>query len=113
MCNATLAEDLVKLAPHINYIGKRGSFIQYIGVRRLNELDSGFTQEGEGSFILPKRAHIVPLDDFGPEANLQVLSSYTPDKPDRDKHRKFIDTIVPLGVVNSGPGFTEYRTKDS
>ncbi len=110
-CDQEAAERLVRIAPHINYVGKRGSFVQYLRVRRLTDLDAAFTQplENERAFALPARAHIVPLDDFGPEANLQVLSSYTPVSPKRGKHRKFVHTVVPLGIVNTGPGFTEYR----
>ncbi|MEK7280796.1 MAG: hypothetical protein AAB037_00385 [Chloroflexota bacterium] len=111
----SVAEWLVYLAPYVTYIGKRGSFIQYVCTRRLAELGDAFTQplNNQPTFRLPIRAHIVPLDDFGPEANLQILSSYTPDSVKRDKHRKFVNTIVPLGVVNTGPGFTEYRAGET
>ena len=109
--NDQLAERLVYIAPYVTYIGKRGSFIQYLGSQRLAKLGTDFTQplENQTTFNLPPRAHIVPLDDFGPEANLQALSSYTADSVKRDKHRKFVNTLVPLGIVNTGPGFTEYR----
>lgn len=108
--DSQLAEQLVRIAPHVNYIGKRGSFIQYSGSRRLTELGDDFTQplQDQKTFKLPPRSHIVPLDDFGPEATFQALSSYTPDSMKRDKHRKFVHTVVPLGIVNTGPGFTEY-----
>lgn len=106
------AERLVHIAPHVNYIGKRGSFIQYSGMHRLVELGAGFTQpvDGKPSFILPQRSHIVPLDDFGPEASLQILSSYTTESAKRDIHRKYVNTIVPLGIINTGHGFTEYSS---
>lgn len=111
--NVWLAEYLVLLASHVNYVGKRGSFIQYMETRRLTDLGMGFTQplDKAPEFILPERAHIVPLDDFGPEASLNALSSYSSESAKRERHRKFTDTIVPLGVVNSGPGFTEYASR--
>ncbi|MEW6245291.1 MAG: hypothetical protein AB1555_01115 [Nitrospirota bacterium] len=109
----TLAERLVRIAPHVAYIGKRGSFIQFVGVSRAQELGPDFTQpvQNEHPWTLPPRAHIAVLDDFGPEANLDVLSSFTKKSPKRDWHRRFLETIVPLGLVNTGPGFSEYRSR--
>lgn len=110
--NDILAERLVVMAPYVSYIGKRGSFIQFLGVYRRGELDSSFTQipsEAE-SWEIPSRSHVVPLDDFGPEATLEILSTYSREKaPKRDRHRRFTHTVVPLGITNTGPGFTEYR----
>jgi hypothetical protein len=108
-----LAESLVTLAPHVAYIGKRGSFIQFVGLSRLVEIDSEFTQpiDNHHEWMLPPRAHIALLDDFGPEADLPVLSSFTSIVARREKHRRLVQTIVPTGLVNTGPGFSEYRTK--
>ena len=109
----TMAERLVMVAPHVSYIGKRGSFIQFRGLCRLTELGPEFTQpvQSEGSWKRPSKAHIVPLDDFGPEADLETLSSFSAGKPKRDRHRRFVQTIIPLGMVNTGPGFSEYRAE--
>lgn len=107
----TLADRLVRISPHVAYIGKRGSFVQFIGVSRCKDLGLEFTQpvQNHQPWVPPPRAHIVPLDDFGPEADLETLSSFTTKSPKRDKHRCFVATIVPLGLVNTGPGFSEYR----
>jgi hypothetical protein len=77
---------------------------------RERELGPEFAQpiDSGGTLLLPERAHVAPLDDFGPEASLAVLSSYAPSSPKRDRHRRFVQTVVPLGLVNSGPGFSEY-----
>lgn len=107
----TLAERFVLIAPHVSYIGKRGSFIQFTGLSRQSELGSEFTQSAQTQWVLPPRAHIAPLDDFGPDADLETLSSFTSKKPSRGKHRRFVDTVIPLGLVNTGPGFSEYRTR--
>jgi hypothetical protein len=108
-----LAERLVRVAPHVAYIGKRGSFVQFVRLSRQTDLGPEFTQpiQNQQTWTPPQRAHIVPLDDFGPDADLETLSSFTPKRPSRDKHRRFIDTIVPLGLVNTGPGFSEYRMR--
>lgn len=104
-----LAARLTYLAPHVNYVGKRGSFVQFLDLERIQQLGIEFTQPLSGdAFQMPVRAHLVPLDDFGPEADLETLSSYSDRSPRRDRHRRFVNTIVPLGVVNTGPGFTLY-----
>lgn len=107
----TLAERLVRLAPHIGYIGKRGSFVQFCGLSRATELNEQFTQpiQNDNPWSPPPRAHVVLLDDLGPEADLATLSSFTAQSPKRDRHRKFVETIIPMGLVNTGPGFSEYR----
>jgi hypothetical protein len=105
------AELLVCCLPHVNYVGKRASFIQFLDVQRLPDLDESFTQEiGSGpGLLLPARSHVTPLDDFGPEATLDVLSSFSDTTPKAGKHRHFPPTLIPLGMVNSGPGFSHYE----
>ncbi|MGH7427869.1 MAG: hypothetical protein ACREJ4_05880 [Candidatus Methylomirabilaceae bacterium] len=109
----TLVERLVRIAPHVAYIGKRGSFVQFVGLSRLEDLGPQFTQpvQNEEPWTPPTRVHIVALDDFGPEANLETLSSFTMKSPKRDRHRRFMETVIPLGLVNTGPGFSEYRAE--
>jgi hypothetical protein len=111
--DGTLAERLVRIAPHVAYVGKRGSFVQFVSVSRQEDLGPQFTQpvQNQKPWTRPPRAHIVPLDDFGPEADLETLSSFTTKSPKRDRHRRFVETIIPLGLVNTGPGFSEYRAE--
>lgn len=107
-----LAQWLVRLAPHVSYFGKRGSFVQFTGIQRLSELDLSFTQPTDrDTWQLPARHHVVPLDDFGPEASLEILSSYSEKRASRDRHRRFVHTVVPVGVTNTGPGFSEYSAE--
>jgi hypothetical protein len=104
------AACLTMLLPHVAYIGKRGSFVRLLRLWRATTLGVGFTQPvpSQGSWSPPPRAHVVPLDDFGPEADLETLSSFTKTRPKRERHRRFVNTIVPVGIVRTGPGFTEY-----
>jgi hypothetical protein len=108
-----LAARLTELLPLVCYIGKRGSFIRFIRLYRVADLGPEFTQPvvRGGSWSPPPRAHIAPLDDFGPDADLETLSSFTQKRPKRNQHRRFVETIVPIGIVNTGPGFSEYRRK--
>lgn len=107
-----MAGRLSELLVHINYIGRRGSFIRLIRTYGTDTLGPEFTcplSETGASWAPPARAHLVPLDDFGPDANLETLSSFSREKAERGRHRKFVDTIVPIGIVSQGPGFTEFR----
>lgn len=104
--------SLLKLAPAINYIGKRGSFIQFLGASRLIEINQGFTQPLDAERLrIVTAGHIALLDDFGPGANLDALNSYSSTAIKRDRDRRFVQTLVPLEVVNVGPGFTEYASE--
>lgn len=104
-----LEARLRELLPLIRYVGKRGSFIQYLGCETADEIGVEYTAPVSTALSMPERAHVVPLDDFGPEASLKVLSSFSPEKAKRDRHRVFVQTMVPLGRARTGPGFTEYR----
>jgi hypothetical protein len=105
-----VAELIVALAPHVHYIGKRGGFIQFQGMCRAAALGLEFTEPllpgkpYEGSRV----GHVAVLDDFGPDANLDALNSYTDTPIKRDRQRRFVYSLVPLAVINEGPGFTEY-----
>jgi len=104
-----LAAALIEIAPGINYIGKRGSFVQFVGFSRQAELGPCFTQPfGAGELRPTSGMHIAVLDDFGPEANFEALNSFSKVPIRRGRHRVFRETLVPLGLVNVGPGFSEY-----
>lgn len=107
-----LMERLVEIAPYVSYIGKRGSFVQYRGLSRQADLDASFTKRLDRAqpWQPPVRCHIAVLDDFGPEADMRTLSSFSDATPKRDKHRKWDEVIVPLGLASTGPGFSEYRS---
>jgi hypothetical protein len=103
------AELLTMAAPFVQYIGKRGSFMQFVGSAREVELDATYTVALADLQHPPTRTHICKLDDFGPEANFDAINSFSATKIKRGIHRKFVETVVPLGLVNVGPGFTQYE----
>lgn len=109
-----LAERLVRALPHVRYIGKRGSFVQFLGLSRTITLGLEFTARIESGqdFDVPAAWHLQQLDDFGPGATFETLSSYSSARALRGRDRVFTTTVVPLGLVNSGPGFSEYRREE-
>lgn len=103
------SEQVIPLAPAINYFGKRGSFFQYEGCAKRESLDSTFTRGLLEPGEIPLACHIATLDDFGAEANFDALNSFSSTPMKRGKHRTWSECIVPLGVRNVGPTFTHYR----
>jgi hypothetical protein len=109
-CAAELIPLLVRIAPAINYFGKRGSFIQYLGGGRQAELDASFGQAVDGGGAdVPAAGLRTVLDDFGSQATFDALNSFSSAEVQRGVHRRFVETMVPLDVYNAGPGFVHYR----
>lgn len=112
-CPENLPELLTKIAPRINYFGKRGSFVQYARCERISNLDASFTQSiNRLSGELPTLCHLAIMDDFGPEASFEALNSFSSLKIKRGAHRLFVETVVPLGIRNVGPGFVHYSSSN-
>jgi hypothetical protein len=100
---------LLHVAPAINYLGKRGSFVQYLSGATHSNLDSAFTQPvDDRNASLPAWGQRAALDDFGAKASFAALNSFAPTEVRRDIDRRFVETVVPLSVYNSGPGFVHY-----
>jgi hypothetical protein len=106
-CSADLTQTLQRVAPAINYVGKRGSFIQYMESVEQSGLDPSFTSPLNEDAD-PALGHRASLDDFGPKASFDALNSFSTTGIRRGSDRIFIDTLVPLGIRNVGPGFTHY-----
>jgi hypothetical protein len=109
----TVSEDsaleLSAIAPLVNQLGKRGSFVQFLSLRRSDFLGGEFTQAIAELDRIPGRSQIAFLDDFGPGATFEALNSFSEKPAKRDRDRCFIESVIPLGLVNAGPGFAEYE----
>jgi hypothetical protein len=108
-CHSELTVLLRECAPAVNYLGKRGSFFQYLGCSEQQDLDGTFTrvvEKGPGDPAVG--GHRATLDDFGAGASFEALNSFSPADIKWEKHRRFVETSVPLSVHNTGPSFTHY-----
>ncbi len=113
-CSEKLVALLLQAAPSINYLGKRGSFLQYLNSAYQADLDATFTRpsdDPEGR--LPPSGHRAVLDDFGTKPSFAALNSFSSTEMRRGIDRKFVETIIPLDVYNSGPGFVHYSASAS
>jgi hypothetical protein len=112
-CPAAFITLLLRVAPAINYFGKRGSFVQYLTGAAYANLDSAFTQPvDDRKASLPAWGQRAALDDFGAKASFAALNSFAPTEVRRDIDRRFVETAIPLNVYNSGPGFVHYSAGD-
>jgi hypothetical protein len=107
----TCADDFIALlletAPSINYLGKRGSFVQYIHGARRPDLGAGFTEPVEDRREVQAGQRVI-MDDFGTKASFSALNSFSQTELRRSKDRRFVETVVPLTVYSSGPAFVHY-----
>lgn len=105
-------ELLLRAGPAINYLGKRGSFVQYMDVAWQPDLDSTFTfPVSDGRERAGARGLITTLDDFGAQASFAALNSFSSSDVKPGIHRNFVDTVVPFALYNAGPDFAHYSMR--
>ncbi len=107
------AQLIARWMTGINYLGKRGSFIQ-------------ITAEPQISDILPERylvvdgnprpfsldALLMSLDDTGDALTFDRVNIYSQERIQLGKHRIFRQTALPYRVMRSSRGYTEYQLMD-
>lgn len=111
------AVSLLKLiGSHINCIGKRGSFWQYIGeTLHKDDLPPGYTclqqdeQLATGNF-----QWVQYLDDFGEplckaKDGFDRISTYGNGKIELGKHRVLVKTVLPYKFKQSSKHFTHFE----
>src|SRR5262249_41154566 len=76
-CPSAIVVLLLKPAPSIRSLGRRGSFMQYLDWTRLAELDSTFTQPADTGGDDVVWGQVATLDDFGPRASWDALNSFS------------------------------------
>lgn len=108
--------DLTEIAARVNYLGKRGSFMQFVGADlHHGKLPRGYTcPEKEADIVNGGYRSMHHLDDFG-QALIQDphgfdrINSYG-DKPSGlGSYRILVPTMLPYRYVSSGKHFTYYR----
>ena len=115
-----LPEDAVslirKVGSHINCIGKRGSFWQYIGDSICKgNLSEGYTFPQPEERLLNGRFQWVQyLDDFGEvlcraKNGFDRISTYGSGTVKLGEHRILVKTLIPYPFVQSSKHFTQYE----
>ena len=103
-------EDLTPLLIQVNYLGKRGGFMQLLAEPRQSEdLPPGFTVltgEVNGTFPL---GTLQMVDDWGAKMTFDHINIYS-HKPIRTgTHRVFHHVVLPHRPVRSSKSFTLYE----
>ncbi|KKM11139.1 hypothetical protein SY88_10070 [Clostridiales bacterium PH28_bin88] len=100
---------LMELLPRLNYLGKRGSFFQFVSIGDLEELPLSFGRPlDDGAMDFPLDTVIQYLDDFGDQATWQRVNSYSDDTPKLGRDRVFVPMAFPYRRVASSRGYTRY-----
>ncbi|MBT9173032.1 MAG: hypothetical protein DDT21_01422 [Syntrophomonadaceae bacterium] len=113
-------DELSNLAPYINYLGKRGSFMQYLSLDILpGPLPAGFScPETASAMAQGNYATTNYLDDFGEalvkdKHGFERINTYGTKPSALGEYRVLIRTLLPYRYVASGRHFTYYvRTID-
>ncbi|MDI6908118.1 MAG: hypothetical protein QMC81_11620 [Thermoanaerobacterales bacterium] len=108
--------DLTEIAARVNYFGKRGSFMQFMGAKfHHGELPRGFTcPESEADIVNGGYRSMHHLDDFG-QALIQDphgfdrINSYGTKPSSLGSYRVLVPTMLPYRYMSSGKHFTHYQ----
>ena len=102
-------ETLQTLLSRINYLGKRGSFFQFLGVDVQDGLTAGFGQpldELQNHFAVD--TIVQYLDDFGNDASWERVNSYSSEGAKLGRDRVFVAVALPYRRIASSRGYTRY-----
>jgi len=107
------AQELMPLLVQVNYLGKRGGFIQLLHPpEEVDALPAGFTvlTEGvNGNFPL---GTLQMVDDCGSRLTFEQADVYSDKKIRPGKDRIFHHVVLPCQPVRSSRGFTLYERID-
>jgi hypothetical protein len=104
------ADDAVllsSLAVRVNYFGKRGSFVQFLGSEVAAELPAGFSSPLADSFSTGAQGILQPLDDMAPSLTFDEVD-VTTDSRLSEAHRPRTPTVLPYRLMASANGYAAY-----
>ncbi|EKN67974.1 type I-A CRISPR-associated protein Cas5a [Schinkia azotoformans] len=112
LANANV-QKLKQLLIHINQLGKRGCFVQFLDITEAMSLDQTFTFLLEDKKIsMPKSLIIQYLDDMGEKAKFESINNYGSKSASIGKDRIFKQVGVPYKLTKSSRGFSHYERID-
>jgi hypothetical protein len=112
--------QLEALLPHVNYFGKRGSFIQLLAPPGWNrQLPEGFVVlrgvsvnggEVAGQVATPFPLGIIQvMDDWGPHLTFEKVNIYSDEDIRLGRDRIRVPVILPYRLVRSSRSFSYYE----
>lgn len=107
-----LTDDLVPLLAQVNYLGKRGGFIQLLSApEEADEMDDDFTLLTEGINGAFPLGTLQMVDDWGEKLTFERLNIYSDKRVTTGKHRVFHHVVLPYEPTRSSRGFTLYERR--
>ncbi len=104
--------SVASLLWRVNYLGRRGGFVQVMDVQTDRPFDPRWTvvdPSGWQPEHAPNGDLAVPLDDFGPQATLDTVNPFSPKPAKANRDRVTHYRILPLKRCSSSRVSTEYR----
>jgi len=107
------AEEKIKVAgAHINYLGKRGSFVQYLNWEVKESLPGLYTLPAnalpEGPALFGMGHFLDDLGSFDAKDLFDRVNTYSDKKLELNKHRVLVHHLLPYRQGKSSRGYTEY-----
>lgn len=103
-------EDLRLLLVQVNYLGKRGGFMQLLRLPdRTDDLSADFTMLTEGVNGSFPMGTLQMVDDCGPGLTFERANVYSSEGIRLGKDRIFHHVVLPYRPVRSSYGFTLYE----
>ncbi|HEY7122534.1 MAG TPA: hypothetical protein VH540_01165 [Ktedonobacterales bacterium] len=101
---------LSEMLPVINYLGKRGSFVQIAGWPQLAEaLDDTFTEVTRDSTTFSSNGTLQMLDDCGNQMTFEHADIYNPKRMSFGKERVPRHVVLPYRLKQSSRGYSLYE----
>lgn len=99
----------------INYLGKRGSFIQLVDLPQLDETlsDDFVLLDGSMPTHIPLDSLMTQVDDVADKVSFQQVDIYSGKRLSLGKDRTLNDVVLPYRVVASSRGYTFYEWSDT
>lgn len=108
------AEKLQRWLVNINYLGKRGSFIQIMGVPAVDDrLPDEYLLINSDLSDFQVDSILTQLDDVGADTDFETVSIYSGKSMRLGRHRVLHHVALPYQVVSSSRGYTYYERNES
>ena len=103
-------ETLALLLAQVNYLGKRGGFIQLLAPpQAADELADGFTMLTEGVGETFPLGMLQMLDDCGPKMTFEHANVYSDKRITLGKERVLHHVVLPYRLIRSSKSYSLYE----
>jgi len=107
------AERIARWLININYLGKRGGFIQVQALPTVSEfLTEGYIPITGDIAGMAMDSLLTQLDDSAPDLSFERVSVYSKDGMTLGKHRLLKHVALPYRRVGSSRSYTHYRRSE-